>query len=161
MNRRTAALSATLVLALVVSACGDGDGGGGGDVLGLGDRNLDRCSLITTAEAEQWLGAPVAEPEPAEGFDGEPDPVTCLYENEDDRMVILIQVYDGEVFFAEKGSASRIGETIDGLGEDAFMGDGSVKFLQNDWSASVARISGLIPDEDLLEMAKLMSSRLP
>jgi hypothetical protein len=158
MNRHAVTL-ATLAFALVVTACGDG--GGEGDVLGLGDRNLDRCSLLTAAEAEQWLGAPVSEPAPAEGIDGAPDPVTCSYVNEEAVTSILIQVYDGDVFFAEEGSASRTGETIEGLGEDAWMGDGSVSFLQNQWSASVARIAGQIPDEDLLEIAELMSSRLP
>ncbi|MGH8913879.1 MAG: hypothetical protein ACRDZM_05100 [Acidimicrobiia bacterium] len=158
MNRHAVTV-VTLAFALVVTACGDG--GGEGDVLGLGDRNLDRCSLLTAAEAEQWLGAPVSEPAPAEGIDGEPDPVTCSYVNEEAVTSILIQVYDGDVFFAEEGSASRTGETIEGLGEDAWMGDGSVSFLQNQWSASVARIAGQIPDEDLLEIAELMSSRLP
>ena len=157
MNRRAAALCATLAIAMMVSACG---GGGGDDVLGLGDRNLDRCSLISAGEAEQWLGGTVSVA-PSDGIDGEPDPITCLYQKVDAFTSFLIQVYDGEVFFAEEGSASRTGETIDGLGEDAWVGDGKVKFLQNDWSASVSRISGTIPDEDILEMAQLMSSRLP
>ena len=157
MNRRAAALCATLAIAMMVSACG---GGGGDDVLGLGDRNLDRCSLISAGEAEQWLGG-IVSVAPSDGIDGEPDPITCLYQKVDAFTSFLIQVYDGEVFFAEEGSASRTGETIDGLGEDAWVGDGKVKFLQNDWSASVSRISGTIPDEDILEMAQLMSSRLP
>lgn len=161
MNRSAAALYLILALALIVTTCGDAGGGGGDDdVLGLGDRGLDRCSLISEAEAEQWLGTPVVAA-PADGIDGEPDPVTCFYENEDSRTTFLVQVYDGEVFFAEEGSGARTGETIDGLGEDAWKGQGSVSFLQNDWSASVALISGLIPDEDILEMAELMSSRLP
>jgi hypothetical protein len=130
-------------------------------VLGLGDRGLDRCSPISAAEAEQWLGAPLAEPAPTEGIDGGPDPVTCFYEKADDGASLLVQVYDGAVFFAEEGSAARTGETIDGLGEDAWMGDGSVKFLQNDWSVSVSRIVGPIPDEGILELAKLVASRLP
>ena len=158
MNRRATVLP-TLALVVVFIACGDG--GGDEDVLGLGDRNLDRCSLISAAEAELWLGVPVSEPAPAEGIDGEPDHVTCRYDNEEDSNIILIQVYDGEIFFAKEGSDSRTGETIEGLGEDAWIGDGSVRFLQNQWSASVARIAGQLPDEDLLEIAELMSSRLP
>lgn len=157
MNRRATALAAALAVALVVSACG---GGGGDDVLGLGDRDLDRCSLVSAGEAEQWLGGAVLVA-PSDGIDGEPDPITCLYQKVDAFTSFLIQVYDGEIFFAEEGSASRTGETIDGLGEDAWVGDGKVKFLQNDWSASVSRISGTIPDEDILEIAQLMSSRLP
>ena len=157
MKRSAAALCAILAVALAVSACG---GGGGDDVLGLGDRNLDRCFLISAGEAEQWLGGTVSVA-PSGGIDGEPDPVTCLYQKIDAFTSFLIQVYDGEVYFAEEGSASRTGETIDGLGEDAWVGDGTVKFLQNDWSASVSRISGTIPDEDILEIARLMSSRLP
>lgn len=147
-----------LTLALIVAACGDGDGGD--DVLGLGERGLDRCSLISESEAANWLGGPVAVA-PAEGFDGEPDPVTCLYKSEEPRASFLIQVYDGDVFFAEVGSGARTGETIDGLGEDAWQDQGKVGFLQNNWSASVSQISGLIADEDILEMAELMSSRLP
>lgn len=161
MKRHGVALSLIIVFALVVAACSSGSGGGGDDVLGLGDRNLDRCSLISGAEAEQWLGTPVVEPAPSDGIDGEPDLVTCFYENQDNRASFFIQVYDGEVFFAEKGSASRAGETIDDLGEDAFIYNGAVRFLQNDWAASVARISGLMPDEDILEIARIMSSRLP
>lgn len=156
MNR-IAALFVTLAVALVVSACG---GGGGDDVLGLGDRGLDRCSLISAVEAEQWFGGAVLVA-PSDGIDGTPDPITCMYQKEGAFTSVLIQVYDGEVFFAEVGSASRTGETFDGLGEDAWIGDGKVGFLQNGWSASVSRISGTIPDEAILEMAQMMSSRLP
>jgi hypothetical protein len=76
----------TLMLAIIASACGGDDE----DVLGLEDRELDRCSLITSAEAEQWLGPAVSEPAPAEGIEGEPDPVTCRYEHE--QAMLLIQV---------------------------------------------------------------------
>lgn len=152
--RKLAAL--TVVLAFTVTACGNG---GDEDALGMGDRGLDRCSLITADEAEQWFGSPVSAA-PSEGFDGEPDLVTCLYEAETGASV-LIQVYDGDVFFAEVGSGSRTGETLEGLGEDAWTDAGTVKFLQNDWSASVSRIIGSVSDEALLEMARLMSSRLP
>ncbi len=41
------------------------------------------------------------------------------------------------------------------------MGDGTVRFLQNGWSASAALITGQLSDDDLLEIAELMSSRLP
>ena len=156
MKRRTRVLYATLAIALALTACDGGDD----DVLGLGDRGLDRCSLITETEAEGWLGGPVVEA-PSESFDGVPNPVTCLYTSEDPLASILVQVYDGEVFFAEEGSAVRVGETIDSLGDDAFKGQGSVNFLQNDWTVSVSLVSGLIPDEDILEMAELISSRLP
>ena len=157
MNRLVAAL-VTLALGVMAAACGDGDGGG--DVLGLGDRDLDRCSLISAQEAEQWLGGTVSVG-PSEGFDGEPDPVTCFYEVEGSLTSVLVQVYDGEVFYAEVGSASRSGETLEGLGDDAWTEAGGVHFLQNDWTVGVARILGRVPDADLLEMAELISSRLP
>jgi hypothetical protein len=143
-----------LCLTLLVAACGGGDD----DVLGLGDRDLDRCSLITVEEAEDWLGAPVTAA-PSEGIDGEPDPVTCYYEGASGS--VLIQVRDGAVFFAERGSASRIGEDVADLGEDAFTDGDSVRFVQNDWSASVAQILGIPNTDNLLEMAQLMSERLP
>jgi hypothetical protein len=144
-----------VALALLFPACGDDDG----DALGVGNRGLDRCSLITSEEAEDWLGPALYEPAPAEGIDGEPDLVTCRYENE--KAIMLVQVYDGEEFYAEEGSPARTGETIEGLGEDAWLGDGDVNFLQDGWTVSASRIAGEIPDEDLIEIAQLMSSRLP
>jgi hypothetical protein len=149
---------ATLVLASIATACGNG--GGDEDVLGLGDRNLDRCSLISAQEAEQWLGGTVSAA-PSEGISGDPDPVTCLYEVEGSPDSVFVQVYDGEVFFAEPGSASRTGEDLQGLGEDAWTKQGDVNFLQNNWTVSVSRILGRVSDADLLEMAQLISSRLP
>lgn len=155
---RLVAVLVTLALALIAAACGNGDGGG--DVLGLGDRDLDRCSLISAQEAEQWLGGTVSVA-PAEGIDGSPDPVTCSYQVEGSLTSVLVQVYDGEVFFAEPGSAARTGETLEGLGEDAWTKEGDVNFLQNNWTVSVTRILGPVPDANLLEMAELISTRLP
>ena len=155
MNRGIAVLVA---LALMAAACGSGNNGG--DVLGLGDRDLDRCSLISAQEAEQWLGGTVSAA-PSDGIDGKPDPVTCLYEVEGSFNSVFVQVYDGEVFFAEPGSASRTGQTLEGLGEDAWTKEGDVNFLQNDWTVSVSIITGRVSDADLLEMAELISSRLP
>jgi hypothetical protein len=148
----------TLTLALLAAACGNGDGGG--DVLGLGDRGLDRCSLVSAEEAEQWLGGTVSAA-PSDGIDGKPDPVTCSYQVEGSLTSVFVQVYDGEIFFAEPGSASRTGETLEGLGDDAWTKEGDVNFLQNDWTVSVTRIMGQVSDADLLEMAELISSRLP
>lgn len=149
-----AMFGAVLLLATVAGCGGSNDATSSGN----GDRELDRCSLITADEAGQWIGAPVTAA-PAEGIDGNPDPVTCLYEGSTAK--VLVQVYDGEVYFAEPGSPSRVGEDVEGLGEDAFIGDGSVRFLQNGWSASVGQISGPVDDDSLLAMARLMSSRLP
>ncbi len=157
MNRVVASLCTAVAVALMVSACGDG---GGDDVLGLGDRGLDRCSLVSEEEASAWLGGPVSAA-PSDGFDGKPDPVTCLYEADGSPNTVFVQVYDGEVFFAEVGSAARTGETVAGLGEDAWTAEGDVNFLQGGWTVSVSRIAGQVPDESLLEMAELISSRLP
>lgn len=156
-NRLTAVL-VTLTFAFIAAACGNGDDGG--DVLGLGDRDLDRCSLISAQEAGQWFGGPVSAA-PSDGVDGEPDPVTCLYEAYGSPNSVFVQVYDGAVFFAEPGSAARTGETLEGLGEDAWTTEGDVNFLQDDWTVSVTRIAGQVPDAGLLEMAELISSRLP
>ena len=157
MNRLNAVL-ATLALTLIATACGNGDGGE--DVLGLGDRDLDRCSLVSAQEAEQWLGGTVSAA-PSDGIDGKPDPVTCLYQVDGSPNSVFVQVYDGEVFFAEPGSAARTGETLEGLGEDAWTKEGDVNFLQDNWTASVTRITGRVSDADLLKMAELISSRLP
>lgn len=139
------------IIAVLFGACG------GDDTLGVG-RELDRCSVVSADEAAQWIGAPV-QAAPSDDVDGEPSPVTCLYEGA--NAVVLVQIRDGEVFFAEKGSASRIGEDVDGLGEDAYTDGTKVSFLQSDWSVSVSQIIGLVEGEDLLEMAQLISERLP
>lgn len=152
------AMLVILTIALITTACGNGDSDN--NVLGLGDQDLDRCSLITNEEAGQWLGGTVSAG-PSEGFDGDPDPVTCLYEADGSSNTVFVQVYDGEVFFAEPGSAARTGETLEGLGEDAWTAQGDVNFLQADWTVSVSRIAGAVSDSDLLEMAQLISSRLP
>lgn len=147
------------VMVLLVAACGDSSGDS--DELGLGDRDLDRCSLVSAEEAEQWLDSSVIAA-PSDAFDGEPDLVTCFYEVEEAPDSVLVQVYDGEVFFSEEGSETRVGETIDELGDDAYFDGDSVHFLQNDWSVSVSRILGInVTDEELMEMAVLISSRLP
>jgi hypothetical protein len=135
-----------------VAACG-----GEEEVLGLGDRDLDRCSLITVEEAEDWLGAPV-DAAPSEAL-GEPDPVTCYYQGANGS--ILLQVRDGAVYHAEPGSPSRIGEDVPGVGEDAFRDNDSVQFLENDWSVSVSQISGVPNMDNLIEMAGLVAERLP
>lgn len=145
-------LGLVIALAAAVAACG-----GEEEVLGLGDRELDRCSLVTVEEAEDWLGAPV-EAAPSESL-GEPNPVTCYYQGASGS--ILLQVRDGAVFHAEPGSPSRSGEDVPGIGEDAFRDNDSVQFLQNDWSVSVSQIGGLPDIENLTDMARLVSERLP
>lgn len=142
-----------LALSLVLVACG----GGSDQTLGEG-RSLDRCSLITPEEAAQWLGQPVSAA-PSEDLDGDPSPVTCLYEGA--NATVLLQVRDGDVFFSEPGSASRSGDDIPGLGEDAYGDPESINFLQNDWSVGLGRIIGLIDEAALVEMAKIVSTRLP
>jgi hypothetical protein len=151
---RSLAMFGAVLLVLAVVGCG----GSNDDTLGMGDTDLDRCSLITPDEAAQWIGAPVTAA-PSDGIDGKPDPVTCMYEGSNAK--VLVQVYEGEEFFAKPGSSSRVGEDVDGLGEDAFMDNDSVRFLQDGFAASVAQISGPVSGDSLLEMAHLMSSRIP
>lgn len=141
-------------IALIVAACGGDDG----NTLGVGERDLDRCSLMTVEEAAEWLGDPVSAA-PSEGFDGDPNPVTCRYDGA--NATVLVQVRDGAVFFSEPGSDARTGEDVEGLGEDAFMDADSIEFLQNDWSVSIGLISGLPEDGALLEIAPIISDRLP
>lgn len=151
MTRRI--LIIALSFAMATAACG-----GDEEVLGVGDRDLDRCSLITVEEAEDWLGAPV-EAAPSDGLDGEPNPVTCLYEGA--NGLVLVQVRDGAVFHAEPGSSTRVGEDVPGIGEDAFRDNDSVQFLQNDWSVSISQLIGTPNIENLIEMARLVAGRLP
>lgn len=151
-------LNWVLVLLLAAVACGGASNES--TQLGFGGRGLDRCSLIGVDEAEQWLGSSVSAG-PTDGFDGEPDLLTCSYEAEENRNAVLVQIYDGASFFAEPGSAARDGETLEGLGEDAWTKPGTVRFLQNDWAVSVSRIFGTVPDEAVLEMAEMISARLP
>ena len=147
----------TLVAAVLVSCNGET----GSDQLGVGDSGLDRCSLVSAEEVERWIGPLESEPAPSEGFDGEPDLVTCFYQAADSPNSMLIQVYDGEVFYAEEGSAARTGPDVEGLGDDAWRDQDSVKFLQDDWAVSVSRILGLYDDEALLDVAEIISDNLP
>lgn len=146
--------------ALLIAACGGSDGTDS-DELGVGDRDLNRCSLVSVDEAEGWLGNGVIA-EPPDGVDGDPDGTACRYQLDGEPDSILLQVYNGEVFWAEEGSETRIGETFTGLGEDAYVQTGGVYFLQDDWSVSISRLLGnRVTDEHLMEMAELVSSRLP
>lgn len=142
-----------LVGSSMVAACGGGD-----DSAGMEGRELDRCSLVTVEEAEDWLGPPV-EAAPSENLDGSSDLVTCYYQGATGS--ILLQVRDGAVYFAEPGSQARLPQDVPNLGEDAHMDNDSVRFLQNDWSVSVGQIGGVPDASELLEMARLVSSRLP
>lgn len=143
-----------LALALASVACG----GDGGETLGADGRELDRCSLMTTEEAAQWLGDPVTAA-PSEGLDGDPSPVTCLYEGT--NATVLLQVRDGAVYFSEPGSDSRTGEDVEGIGDDAWIDSDGIEILQNDWSVSIGLIIGLLEDEAFVEMAEIVSGRLP
>jgi hypothetical protein len=91
-----------VILGAVLLVLAAGCGGGNDDTSGNGDRELDRCSLVTPEEAGDWIGAPVTAA-PAEGIDGNPDPVTCDYVG--GRAHVLVQVYDDKIYFAEPGSA--------------------------------------------------------
>jgi hypothetical protein len=147
-------MALSIAMALVFTACGGGDD----DTLGAEGRELDRCSLMTAEEAAQWLGDPVTAA-PSEDLDGDPDPVTCYYQGA--NASVLLQVRDGAVYFAEPGSASRIGDDVEGIGEDAFMDSDSIEVLQNDWSVAIGLISGVIPEDALVGMAEIVSGRLP
>lgn len=151
MRRRFLLLVSALLVPVV--ACGGGDG----DTPAAEGRELDRCSLITTQEAAAWLGEPVTA-SPSESL-GEVSPVTCLYEGA--NATVLVQVRDGSVYFAEPGSQSRTGEDVEGIGEDAFIDSDGIEILQNDWSVSIGRITGVVEEEALLEMARVVSDRLP
>jgi hypothetical protein len=148
-----------LVLMLLIAACGgadvaDNDDGGGSG----GDRDFDRCSIMSAEEAAQWLGSPVVVG-PSDVPVGAEN--TCRYRNDAAEMQVLIQIYDGEKYWAFPGSATRGPTDIADLGEDAHADGDSVSFLKNEFAASVSRIQGDIPAEDLEAIARLLEPRLP
>ena len=148
-----------VVLGLLAVACGGGGEPGEETSNGGGDRDFDRCSLVSGEEAEQWLGTPVDYVGPADLPVGAED--TCSYESSANQMRILLQVSDGEQYFAFEGSGARGPVTLEGLGEDAHTDGTYVAFLQDGFSVRVSQIQGNIPQQDLEEMAQLVESRLP
>lgn len=154
------------LLVLSVSACGGDSGPDGGNdgtqpSASSGDRTLDVCGLVSTSEAEAWLGGPGVEAGLAEGPTG-PYPEGCTYKNADESAQILLQVYDGEKYFGGPDHELYPDSVIvPNLGEVGFTAGSSAHFLQNDWSVSVSSIAGGIPDEDLVAMAQLVSANLP
>lgn len=147
-----------LVCVLAVSCGGEGGEDDGTDT-GTSGREFDRCTLLTAEEAEQWLGSPVDGVGPADLPVGAES--TCELESTANEMILLIQVEDGEQYFASEGSGARGPVTITGLGEDAHSDGDSVSFLQNSFAVRVSRIQGVIPVEDLEEIAHIIESRLP
>lgn len=154
-----------VLLVLAVPACGGGSGtdqgsdSGGGSIQGDGEREFDRCTLITAEEAEQWLGSPVDHVGPADlPVDAD---ATCNYQSTANEKIILFQVNDGERYFASEGSGARGPDTITGIGEDAHTDGTYVEFLSDGYAVRVSRIQGDIPLADLEEIALLLESRLP
>lgn len=188
--RRSIWMISVAAMVLIVAACGgdSGDGDdtgadttttqattGGGDETTTqapagtsGDRTVDVCSLVSTSEAEAWLGAGVVS-DLAAGPTG-PDPQGCTFTSADANAQILLQVYDGEKYFAGPDNAELHPNAVivPGLGETGFTSNVigsesnvSVHFLQNDWAVSVSDIAGGIPIDDLVAMAQLVSANLP
>jgi hypothetical protein len=133
-----------------------------------GDRTVVVCSLVSTTEAEAWLGAGVVS-DLAVGPTA-PDPNGCTYTSADGNSYILLQVYDGEKYFGGPDNEELYPNAVvvPGLGEIGFTSDvvgsesyRSVHFLQNDWAVSVSDIAGGIPEDDLLAMAQVVSANLP
>jgi hypothetical protein len=141
------------VVALTLISCGGGEDNAGGD-----GRNIETCTLITVAEAEAWLGGPVEPPAPYDGPDPEP---TCVYRSAGAQTQILLQVYDGEQYYGGDNSEIHPDAQPVDVGETGYIENGSVAFLQNDWSVSITRISGPVSDESLVAAARTVSSRLP
>ena len=74
--------------------------------------------------------------------------MTCFYRGATGS--VLLQVRDGAVYFAEPGSPARLEQDVTDLGEDAHM----------DNAFHAGEEEAAHPAE-LLEMARLVSSRLP
>ena len=164
--RRLTWVIAVTAMVLLIAACG-GDSGGNGGSGGTaapggqsGDRTVDVCSLVSTAEAEVWLGPGVVSGM-AEGPSG-PYPEGCTYKSADGSAQILLGVYDGEKYFAGPDHQVYTDSVIvTGLGEIGFTANRAAHFLQNDWAVSVSSIAGGVPDPDLVAMAQVVSANLP
>lgn len=143
-----------LALSILLFACG----GSGESTGGQEGRSIEPCSLITAAEAEVWLGGPVDPPAPYTGPDPEP---TCVYKSPGAQTQILLQVYDGEVYYGGDNLENHPDSQPIDVGDKGISEVGSVEFLQNDWTVSISRISGPVTEESLLAAALLVSSRLP
>lgn len=77
-------------------------------------------------------------------------------------MQVLVQVYDGEKYFAQPDNEIFTDSVIvPNLGEVGFTAGSAAHFLQNDWAVSVSSIAGGVPDADLVAMAQLISTNLP
>jgi hypothetical protein len=150
---RTRIVAVALLMVLVSTSCG-----GSADTTEQGGRDIEVCALITAAEAEAWLGGPVDQPAPYDGPDPEP---TCVYKSSGAQTQILLQVYDGDVYYSGDNPEIHPDATPIGVGSEGYAEPGSVGFLQNGWSVSITRISGPVTDASLLAAANTVSSRLP
>lgn len=141
-----------LVGLLVVVSCG------GGDEKTLGE-GANSTGVASSRSRKPGSGSGNRSTQNRARAPTEPGPVTCLLEGAD--AIVLVQVRDGDVFHSEPGSSSRVGEDVADLGEDAYSSGDDVDFLQNDWSVSVSVIFGLVDEAALIEIAQIVSDRLP
>ncbi len=128
-------------LALSVAACGGDDDGGDGETdapetqAATSPFERDACELLTEPEVEQALGEPV-EGEFTEGDESTSTPGQCNWAKSDDSgnlvdpspkpsaITLLLgdeQIFDNSRILAEDGDDY---ETLDGVGDDAYAGNG-------------------------------------
>jgi hypothetical protein len=152
-----------LVAALILVACGGDDNVGAsfGASGNVGGEDLVACEVLGADEVGDVLGAVVVA-ETLSTPSGGLDPVGCTYTSDSGDLRILASVRFGEKFYGGIDSPARKDPVaIDGLGDDAFIDDGAVRFLSGEWTGSVASIAGGVSDSDLEAVARLLESKLP
>ncbi len=136
-----AAMIVVFALALSVAACGGDDDGGDGESdaaetqAATSPFDRDACELLTEAEVEQALGEPV-EGEFTEGDESTSTPGQCNWAKGDNpvnladpsqtpsAITLLLgdpQIFDNSRILAEDGDDY---EALDGVGDDAYAGNG-------------------------------------
>jgi hypothetical protein len=176
-TRITVVLIAALAAACTSSASGspaasaaDGAGGTGSSsqpAAGNGGSatSTAACSLLTTAEIQQALGAPMKD-----GVlqTGNPDQASCEWDGQDDDTLsigVIVQPYDDTIWQAMASSSQA--SPVSGIGEAAYKGwphagDLSVKQAGHEIDVGIVDFKDNQPKVDAaaLTLAKLVLSRI-
>lgn len=147
------AMAGVLALAGCVGLPGAPGGAGGGDIVA--------CDVLSVDDVSELLEVEVVA-ETSDNPNGSLDPTGCVYAGETGFPRILVSVHFGKKYYGGIDGLSRQDPVaIEGLGDDAYIDNGAVRFLSGEWACSVSRIGGDVSDEDLKVIALLLESKLP